>query len=125
MRLATCLRNCLPAAGASLLLAGCLGQSGESPAAGTPATAPTLSPLAPVGELIFHDVSLSASGRQACSSCHVAEHAFVGADGRAVPLGGEGLDQMGCRNTPSIRYLAYNPAFRFDTEGTPAGGFQP
>jgi cytochrome c peroxidase len=125
MRLATNLRNCLPAPGASLLLAARLGQSGESPAGGSPATAPTVSPLARVGELIFHDVSLSASGRQACSICHVAGHAFAGADGRAVPPGGAGLDRLGCRNTPSIRYLACNPAFRFDTEGTPTDGFQP
>lgn len=105
------------------LLAACMGQSGESDPPARPADATSLSPLAQVGERIFHDTSLSASGQQACSSCHVADHAFAGADGLAVPLGGQGLDQMGFRNTPSIRYLAYNPSFSFDAEGTPAGGF--
>jgi len=123
MQLATHPRTHLQACSASLLLTACLGQSGESPAIAVPAAAAALSPLARVGELIFHDASLSASERQACSSCHVADHAFTGADVSAVPLGGQGLDQTGFRNTPSIRYLAYTPAFSFDAAGTPTGGF--
>jgi cytochrome c peroxidase len=105
------------------LLAACMGQSGESDPPARPTDATSLSPLAQVGEQIFHDTSLSASGQQACSSCHAANHAFAGDDGLAVPLGGAGLDQAGFRNAPSIRYLAYNPAFSFGAEGTPTGGF--
>ena len=123
MQLATRPRTHLRACSASLLLTACPGQSGQAPAIAVPAARATLSPLARVGELIFHDASLSASGRQACSSCHVADHAFAGADGSAVPLDGQGLDQTGLRNTPSIRYLAYTPAFSFDAAGTPTGGF--
>ena len=49
-----------------------------------------------MGEKIFEDTTLSVSGRQACSTCHVAAFAFAGdpsssgADrGSPVPLGGQ------------------------------------
>ena len=41
----------------------------------------------------------------------------------AVQFGGVNLDQPGTRAVPSIRYLARTPAFGFDEEGTPSGGF--
>ena len=83
-----------------------------------------LSPMAALGEQIFHDVSLSASGRMACATCHAPEagHATDDPD-LLVPAGGAGLDVPGTRNAPSLRYLALNPAFFFDAEGTPTGGF--
>jgi cytochrome c peroxidase len=80
-----------------------------------------LSTLAQLGESIFHDQSLSASGRMSCATCHDQSHAFAG--NTAVPLGGPNLDQPGMRNTPSIKYLNETPAFFFDDEGTPTGGF--
>jgi cytochrome c peroxidase len=81
-----------------------------------------LSALARLGEAIFHDESLSASGRMSCATCHDASHAFAGADGLAVPLGGPALATPGLRNAPSLKYLAWNPPFSFDEEGTPVGG---
>jgi cytochrome c peroxidase len=105
-----------------LLLAACVGGSG-SPSA--PAVSPVseLSPAALLGEKIFHDASLSASGRQACADCHDAAHAMAGKDGLPVSLGGaDGLAQ-GTRNAPSLRYITQTPAFFFDAEGTPTGGF--
>jgi cytochrome c peroxidase len=33
------------------------------------------------------------------------------------------LDQPGVRNAPSLKYLSETPAFFFDAEGTPTGGF--
>ena len=99
-------------------LIGCGGGSGSSNAAPQ-----AMSAAAQVGDKIFHDVSLLASGSQSCATCHNPDHAHAGADGRAVPLGGAAFDQPGFRNAPSLRYLAKNPAFFFDAEGTPTGGF--
>src|SRR4029079_6915554 len=84
----------------------------------------TLSAPAALGEKIFHDASLSSSGQLSCASCHVADHAFAGDQPtQAVPLGGAGMTTAGFRNSPSLKYLLLNPAFFFDDEGTPTGGF--
>lgn len=85
--------------------------------------APALSAQAALGEKVFNDVSLSVSGQQSCATCHDATHAHAGADGRAVPLGGPGMNVDGFRNAPSLNYLSFTPAFFFDSEGTPTGGF--
>ena len=100
------------------LLAACGGGSSTQPPQGS-----ALSEQAAIGELIFHDVSLSASGRQACASCHVERSGHAPDNARAAQLGGPLLDQQGGRNAPSARYLAFNTAFFFDAEGTPTGGF--
>ena len=71
---------------------------------------------------IFHDSSLSASGRMACATCHDASRAFAGTDGLAVPMGGPALETPGLRNAPSLKYLAYNPPFTVDVKGVPRGG---
>ena len=106
---------------AASLLAGCGGGS-PAPDAGVPAPA-ALSAQAALGEKIFADASLSASGRQACASCHDADTAHAPANDLAVQLGGPLSDQQGRRSAPSINYLAFNGAFGFDREGTPTGGF--
>ena len=92
--------------------------------------APALSAGAKLGEQIFQDKALSVSGRQACSTCHVAAYAFAadpGSDapdhGLPVPLGGPNMDQPGFRNAPSLMYASFAPAFYFDSEGAPNGGF--
>jgi cytochrome c peroxidase len=84
---------------------------------------PPLSPAAALGEKIFFDQSLSASGLQSCGTCHDPTGAHAGSDGRAVPLGGPGMDVPGFRNTPTLRYLSFNTPFFFDAENTPTGGF--
>jgi cytochrome c peroxidase len=78
---------------------------------------------ADIGKLIFHDVSLSASGKQSCASCHSPQHAHAQANALAVQFGGPLLNQPGTRAVPSIRYLADTPPLGFDEEGTPYGGF--
>ena len=78
---------------------------------------------ADIGEFIFHDVSLSASGKQSCASCHSPQHAHAQPNALAVQFGGPLLDQPGTRAVPSIRYLADTPPLGFDEEGTPFGGF--
>jgi cytochrome c peroxidase len=95
---------------------------GGTPPTG-PAAAPAMSAQALLGEKIFHDATLSASGRQSCASCH--DEAFGGspANALAVQLGGAGLDRPGVRKAQAIRYLRTNRAFRFESDGTPTGGF--
>lgn len=116
---------------APLILAACGGGGGS----GEPSTAPaapglpssTLSPVALIGQQIFTDQTLSASGRMSCSSCHIpaAGHFApgTGSGGIGTLDGGAALDQQGGRKSPSMRYLRFAPAFNFDAEGTPNGGF--
>ncbi len=56
---------------------------------------------------MFFDVSLSASGKQSCASCHDPAHAYAPANKLAVQLGGPKLDQPGTRAVPSLMYKEY------------------
>lgn len=104
------------------VLAGCGGGGSAASVASGGSAAPSLSALAAVGEQIFHDPSLSKHHNQACASCHVAEVGHAGPlSSGAVETGSDG-HSLGSRVAPSLRYLAYNRAFRFDA-GTPTGGF--
>ena len=80
-----------------------------------------LSPLAALGHDIFHDVSLSASGRQSCATCHRAE--FGHASARGIETGGPHMQALGQRNVPSLRYVHTRSALTFDKEGKASGGF--
>lgn len=97
------------------------GRAGESLTAA--AVQSQFSPAASLGQKIFSDQSLSASGRQSCASCHDPAAAHGQTDQRAVPLGGPALDQPGFRAAGSLRYLNLTPAFYFAADGTPTGGF--
>lgn len=108
----------------ALALAGCGGGSSDSDST---ASSTTLSPVAALGKQLFGDTSLSASGQQACSTCHVPTRAFT-ADpatdqGLPVPLGGRNMDLPGFRNTPSLMYLSYSPGFTLAADNTASGGF--
>src|SRR5215813_7577448 len=108
------------------LAAGCSGGGGQGGGGeGLPQPA-TLSTKALAGDALFHDTSLSASGRQSCATCHVPGRAFtadpVTDHGLPVPLGGRNMDLPGFRNAPSLVYAAFAPAFFID-EDTPTGGF--
>jgi cytochrome c peroxidase len=87
------------------------------------ATADALSPAASVGEKIFKDASLSASGKMACASCHDAALGHASPFSTAVAFGGAQLDQPGTRVPPPLNYLRYNSGFHFAADGTPTGGF--
>lgn len=104
--------------GMALALGGCGGGSSNQAA-----TDSKISPSAALGDKIFHDASLSASGTLACATCHDPARGHAGNDNRTVPLGGANSTQPGFRNAPSLRYLKQNPAFFFDAEDTPTGGF--
>lgn len=108
----------------ALSLAACGGGGGNSGSAGTPAApAVVLSASAALGEKIFSDPSMSASGRQSCATCHDPAHAHGPGNDLAVQLGGADGGVPGFRTAPSLRYLTRNPAFFFDKDGTPTGGF--
>ena len=82
-----------------------------------------MSVVARIGERIFNDASLSASGRVSCASCHVATQAYAQDNTLAVQPGGATLTAAGSRAAPSLMYLLSNPAFSFDKSGAPGGGF--
>jgi cytochrome c peroxidase len=111
------------------LLAAC-GGGGDASAPPSSGSTTTLSAAAQLGQKIFADTALSASGQQSCASCHVSSSAFAedasasGVDhGSPVPLGGPGMNLTGFRNTPSLMYTSLTPAFFFDADGSPNGGF--
>ncbi len=81
------------------------------------------SPAAMVGARIFSDPGLSASGKQSCASCHDPANAHAQPNSLAVQFGGVDGTVAGFRAAPSLRYLTANPAFSFDKDGTPTGGF--
>jgi cytochrome c peroxidase len=104
----------------SSLLAACGGGGGSEAASANSAAPP--SATAALGEKIFSDASLSASGRQSCASCHDPAAGHAPANALAVQLGGALDDQQGLRKAPSLRYLAGVAPFALDAEGTPSGG---
>lgn len=116
----------LPAALLLASLAACSGGGGSSSAAAPSPTPPVveagLSQAAKLGELIFKDQSLSASGKQSCATCHSPDNAHGPTNKLSAQLGGANGDVQGFRAAPSLRYLNQNPAFFFDKDGTPTGG---
>jgi len=108
---------------AAVALTSCGGGSSDQTGPAAPPVAQTTA--AAVGDAIFFDKSLSASGKQACGTCHVPSRAYT-ADpatdhGLPVPLGGPNMDQTGFRNAPSLAYASFTPPFSL-TNG-PTGGF--
>jgi cytochrome c peroxidase len=91
---------------------------GQREAAATPTE--QLSLAAQVGEKIFFDRSLSASGQLACATCHDPAYAYASPNGLAVQLGGPGLSSAGTRAVPSLRYKDYTPPYA-DVADNPDG----
>jgi cytochrome c peroxidase len=106
---------------AAAWLAACGGGATTS-SANAPSPA-TLSAAGALGEKIFHDASLSASGRQSCASCHDPAFGHSPPNALAAQFGGADLTLQGTRKAPGIRYLAANKPFFFAADGTPTGGF--
>ena len=109
-----------------LCLLGACGGGGGGTAAGTTAVAmstPVAPPtLAEVGDRLFDETTLSASGKLACASCHVQARGHADAQGAFLPLGGADGTHQGLRSSPSARYLDQAGAFGFDAQGRPHGG---
>lgn len=76
-----------------------------------------------LGEEIFKDKTLSASGQMSCATCHDAETGHAQTNSLPSQLGGALLNLQGNRVAPGIRYLSTNTAFYFAADGTPTGGF--
>jgi cytochrome c peroxidase len=77
--------------------------------------------LASLGRKMFFDVSLSASGKIACASCHDPAFAYGPPNARPVQRGGTNRRQSGIRAVPSLKYLQVIPPFvehYFDSEAT-------
>lgn len=70
-----------------------------------------LSLPAQVGQQLFFDKNLSASGRMACSTCHDPAHAYGPPNDLAVQRGGSKLTKYGTRTVPSLRYQEYTPPY--------------
>ncbi|MBC3932401.1 cytochrome-c peroxidase [Undibacterium curvum] len=103
------------------LLSACGGGSGSQNSSAEPAQ--QISAAALVGEKIFKDTSLSASGKMSCATCHLPENAYAQTNDLSVQLGGSDMTVPGFRAVPSLRYLHLTPAFGFDKDGKAKGGF--
>jgi cytochrome c peroxidase len=67
--------------------------------------------LTQIGRKLFFDPALSASGRQACASCHDPAHGLGPPDALAVQLGGKDMASPGIRAVPTLKYLQAVPPF--------------
>ncbi|MGH7155628.1 MAG: cytochrome-c peroxidase, partial [Acetobacteraceae bacterium] len=67
--------------------------------------------LATLGQQLFADPRLSASGQLACASCHSPAHEFGPPNALPVQLGGPDMHQPGVRAVPSLKYLQAVPQF--------------
>jgi len=70
-----------------------------------------LSPAARVGQALFFDRSLSASGRMSCATCHDPAHGYGPPNALAVQPGGSTLRDSGIRAVPSLRYTEFTPPY--------------
>jgi cytochrome c peroxidase len=70
-----------------------------------------LSPAARVGQALFFDRSLSASGRMSCATCHDPAHGYGPPNALAVQRGGSTLRDSGTRAVPSLRYTEFTPPY--------------
>jgi cytochrome c peroxidase len=100
---------------------GTLSPIASAAAARLDAPALPLSAMALLGRKIFHDTSLSASGKLSCASCHNPQHAYAPPNSLAVQLGGPQMNLQGGRAVPSLTYLERTPHFviRPDTKFDP------
>jgi len=82
-----------------------------SPGPTPPSHVTPLSPAAQVGQKLFFDPSLSASGRMSCATCHDPQYAHAPPNALAVQLGGREMKSAGMRAVPSLRYQEYTPPY--------------
>jgi len=92
---------------------------------------PSAAAMAAVGQKLFFDNSLSASGKMACATCHDPARAFGPPNDLPVQRGGKDGRSIGVRAVPSLMYTQNIPPFNehsFDDEDDdsidqgPAGG---
>jgi cytochrome c peroxidase len=98
----------------ALALSACGGDGASTASGASAASSPagtTLSLAALVGQKMFSDMSLSGSGRMACSTCHDPNTAYGPPNSLAVQLGGTDLKAPGTRAVPSLRYKNVTPPY--------------
>jgi cytochrome c peroxidase len=76
-------------------------------------SATALSPKAALGKLMFFDKALSASGTQACASCHSPARQYLAPNATATQPGGLTGQAVGLRSVPSAAYAALKEGFRY------------
>ena len=110
---------------AIILLTGC-NQSGSSneTTVNQPDANVSLSKAA-LGESLFNDANLSLTRSMSCATCHNPDHAFIDTRenlvNRAVSLGDDALS-LGDRNSPTVSYSSFSPAFGVNAAGNFEGG---
>lgn len=72
-----------------------------------------LSPKAALGKMMFFDKALSASGTQACASCHSPARQYLAPNAAATQPGGLTGQAVGLRSVPSAAYAALKEGFRY------------
>ncbi|KPC55397.1 cytochrome-c peroxidase [Amantichitinum ursilacus] len=93
------------AAASILLQARARATNSPAVAAAPAATAtPDKAALAALGRQLFFDRGLSASGQQACATCHAAARAYGPPNGLPAQFGGADMTHQGMRAVPSLRY---------------------
>jgi cytochrome c peroxidase len=112
------LRGALCAFAGVLALVACGSGGSSGPGSSAPKTFTTpavrvvnLSLSAQVGQKLFFDKNLSASGKLSCASCHDPDRAYGPPNDLAVQLGGPDLLDSGARAVPSLRYNESTPAY--------------
>jgi len=85
--------------------------SSSAAASTTSAPRPPLSPMAALGQTLFFEPRLSASGSMSCASCHSPTHAFGPANALSVQMGGKDGHLQGLRAVPSLTYSKETPFF--------------
>ncbi|RZU38268.1 cytochrome c peroxidase [Fluviicoccus keumensis] len=69
-----------------------------------------------LGNALFHDVTLSSEGNQACATCHDSAHGFADPDASLPVSKGSLAGRFGRRNTPSIAYASLIPPLHAEME---------
>ncbi|MBS0342354.1 MAG: cytochrome-c peroxidase [Proteobacteria bacterium] len=98
---------CIMTAGAVLAAADAGSPTARLPGYGprTFGDRPSVAQMTAIGERLFVEQALSASGRVSCASCHSPQHAFAAPNARPAQPGGARLASAGRRNPPSLMYL--------------------
>jgi len=98
--------------------------------AGTSTAPAAMNAREALGKQIFFDTRLSNPPGTSCASCHDPARAFSGNHGSTVGVAlGSRPGHLARRNTPSVLYMKYVPAFYFaledddDVAESPFGGF--
>lgn len=78
--------------------------------------APSMSLMAQLGQQVFYDPRLSASGTMSCASCHSPANHFAPANALSIQFGGPDHNLQGLRAVPTLEYLYRSPGFSIGPE---------